>query len=129
MDLSTAIHLLGETLGDVLRAQESTALFATEERIRALAKSRRAGDAGAARQLAGEVSALGLDAARATASAFAHYFELVNLAEEGYRLQALRERERARHPEPIGESIGDRVRRSAWLMLPAFAPVWCRRRM
>ena len=41
MDLSTTIHLLGETLGDVLRTQESVALFEVEERIRTLAKTRR----------------------------------------------------------------------------------------
>ncbi len=58
MDLSDTIHLLGELLGQVLSAQESTALFETEERIRALAKARRAYDASAAQQLALEVAAL-----------------------------------------------------------------------
>jgi phosphoenolpyruvate carboxylase len=42
VDLSDSIRLLGDILGDVLRAQESEALFETEERIRALAKARRA---------------------------------------------------------------------------------------
>ena len=32
VDLSASIHLLGETLGEVLRTQESVALFETEER-------------------------------------------------------------------------------------------------
>src|SRR5438132_1303957 len=103
LDLSATIHLLGETLGEVLRAQESSALFGTEERIRALAKSRRAGDAAAAGGLADEVGALDVDGARATASAFAVYFDLVNLAEESHRIRALRER--ARSPEPIRESL------------------------
>jgi phosphoenolpyruvate carboxylase len=111
VDLSAAIHLLGETLGEVLRAQESDALFETEERIRALAKARRAGDAAAATRLAQEVAALSPDAARATASAFAVYFDLVNLAEEAQRLQALRARERAQHPAPIAESVGEAVAR------------------
>jgi len=71
LDLSATIHLLGETLGEVLRAQESSELFGTEERIRALAKSRRAGDAAAVGGLADEVGALDVDGARATASAFA----------------------------------------------------------
>ena len=109
LDLSASIHLLGETLGDVLRTQESPALFATEERIRGLAKARRAGDATAAARLADEVAALSLDFARATASAFAVYFDLVNLAEEAHRILALRERERVLHPAPIGESVGDAV--------------------
>ena len=51
VDLSATIHLLGETLGEVLRTQESVALFETEERIRALAKARRAGEPGAAEAL------------------------------------------------------------------------------
>src|SRR6267142_2170939 len=96
-------------LGEVLRAQESTALFETEETVRALAKSRRAGETAAAKQLAEVVAALPVATARATASAFAVYFDLVNLAEEGHRIQALRARELALHPAPIGESIGEAV--------------------
>ncbi len=109
MDLSTTIHLLGEALGEVLRTQESAAVFKTEERIRALAKARRLDDTTAGAQLAGEIAALPDDAARATASAFAVYFDLVNLAEEVHRILALRERERSLHPAPITESIGDAV--------------------
>jgi phosphoenolpyruvate carboxylase len=109
LDLSAAIHLLGETLGEVIRAQESPALLDTEERIRALAKARRGGDVDAAGRLAAEVAALSTDDARATASAFAVYFDLVNLAEESHRIAALRERERAQHPAPIGESLRDAV--------------------
>jgi len=109
VDLSSAIHLLGQTLGEVLRTQESVALFETEERIRALAKARRAGEAAAADRLATEVASVPADAARAMASAFAVYFDLVNLAEEIQRIRALRERERARHPAPIGESVGEAV--------------------
>ena len=52
LDLSTTIHLLGEILGDVLRTQESPALFDTEERIRALAKARRLDDKTAGERLA-----------------------------------------------------------------------------
>src|SRR5262245_8516009 len=109
MDLSAMIHLLGETLGQVLRDEESVAVYETEERIRALAKGRRAGEPAAAERLAGEVAGLSADLARATASAFAVYFDLVNLAEEAYRIQALRERERAQHPAPIAESVGEAV--------------------
>ncbi len=109
MDLSATINLLGETLGEVLREQESPALFETEEEVRALAKLRRTGKTVAAGRLAEAVTSLPVEAARATASAFAVYFDLVNLAEEGYRIQALRARERALHPAPIGESIGEAV--------------------
>ena len=113
MDLSTSIHVLGEVLGDVLRTQEARALFETEERIRALAKARRAGEAAAAERLTAEVAALSPDAARATASAFTVYFDLVNLAEEAHRIRALRERAREQHPAPIAESIADAVTRLA----------------
>jgi len=106
VDLSAAIHLLGETLGDVLRTQESDALFDTEERIRVLAKALRGGEVADARELADAVATLSTHAARVTASAFAVYFDLVNLAEEGHRIRTLRERERARHPAPIPGSIG-----------------------
>ena len=111
MDLSATIHLLGEALGDVLRAQESVALFETEEHIRALAKARRAGEMDAAVHLPLAVADLPVDAARATASAFAVYFDLINLAEEVHRIQALRARERAQYPAPIGESIGEAIAR------------------
>lgn len=93
----------------MLRSQESVALFETEERVRALAKARRAGEMEAAVQLPGAVAELPEEAARATASAFAVYFDLVNLAEEVHRIRALRARERARHPAPVGESIGEAV--------------------
>ena len=111
MDLPATIHLLGETLGAVLRARESTALFASEETVRGLAKARRAGDPAAGAGLADAVALLSLDAARATASAFAVYFDLVNVAEESHRIRALRERRRAQHPAPIAESVGAAVAR------------------
>ena len=55
------------------------------------------------------MEALSADEARVTSSAFAVYFDLVNLAEEAQRVWALRERERAAHPAPIGESLGAAV--------------------
>ncbi len=109
MDLSATIRYLGELLGQAISEQESPALFDTEERIRALAKARRAGDDAAAAQLAEQVAALAIDQARAVASAFTLYFDLANLAEEAQRVDALRERERAQHPAPIGESIAEAI--------------------
>lgn len=109
MDLPATIRLLGELLGEVLTEQESPALFETEERIRTLAKARRAGDSTAEGMLAEEVARLSIDSARAVASAFTLYFDLVNLAEESYRRQALRKREREGHPAPIAESIAEAV--------------------
>jgi phosphoenolpyruvate carboxylase len=90
MDLSSTIHLLGDILGSVLSEQESPEIFEIEERIRAYAKTRRAGDGAAATELRNEVANLSLDQSRAVASAFALYFDLVNLAEEAERVLMLR---------------------------------------
>lgn len=109
MDLSSTIHLLGGLLGEVIGELESQALFDSEERVRNLAKLRRAGEAQAAGELAAEVESLALPAARAIASAFTLYFDLVNLAEETERIQRLRSRERAHHPAPLGESIAEAI--------------------
>lgn len=109
MDLSSTIHLLGDLLGQVLSEQETPGLFEIEERIRALAKARRAGDGSAAAHLSAEVTALSPDSARAIAAAFTLYFDLVNLAEEAHRVRALRQRERERHPAPIGESVAEAI--------------------
>lgn len=77
MDLPSTIHHLGEILGRVIAELESPAIFDTEETIRALARARRAGDAEAARQLAQEISKLSPNSARAIASAFTVYSDLV----------------------------------------------------
>jgi phosphoenolpyruvate carboxylase len=105
MDLSDTVRLLGDLLGQVVSVEESPQLFDTEERIRALAKARRAGDALAGAQLATEVATLLPNAARVVASAFTVYFDLVNVAEEDYRVQALRQRQRDQYPQPINDSI------------------------
>ena len=109
MDLSATIHLFGELLGAAISELESPALFEAEEHIRTLAKARRSGDDAAAHQLADEVASLAPDAARAIAAAFTLYFDLVNLAEEDSRVQALRLREREQYPEPTGGSIAEAI--------------------
>src|SRR5512147_3202312 len=109
MELSAAIHLLGDILGEVISELESPELFATEERIRAAAKERRSGKLSAAKQLETEVEALDANAARAVSAAFTTYFDLVNLAEEYQRVQQLRERESMLSPEPLKESVGDAI--------------------
>jgi phosphoenolpyruvate carboxylase len=111
MDLSATIHMLGDALGQVITDLEAAELFEAEERIRALAKDRRAGDEAAAERLQSEVAALDLRMAGGVALAFTVYFELVNLAEESYRVSTLRQREDDKHPEPIGGSIGQAIAR------------------
>ncbi|MEJ5226274.1 MAG: phosphoenolpyruvate carboxylase, partial [Anaerolineales bacterium] len=110
MDISQTIHLLGDLLGEVISDLESPALFATEERIRAAAKARRASDQTAAAALSDEIARLSPDEARAVASAFALYFDLVNLAEENERVDALRQREASLPPnQPMPDSIREAV--------------------
>ena len=109
MELTQNIHLLGDLLGKVISELESPQLFEIEERIRALAKARRVGDDAAAQELHEEVIALRNEEARVIASAFATYFDLVNLAEENQRVQYLRQRADASYPEPISESIGEAI--------------------
>jgi phosphoenolpyruvate carboxylase len=107
MELSEAIHILGDILGDVIGELESPELFAIEERIRIAAKDRRGGDVEAAKQLEAEVESLDVEQARGVSAAFTTYFELVNLAEEHYRVEQLRER--ILSPKPLGESVLDAI--------------------
>jgi phosphoenolpyruvate carboxylase len=107
MELSTAIHLLGDILGEVIGELESPELFAIEERIRIAAKDRRGGNAEAVKQLEAEVEALDVDQARAISAAFTTYFELINLAEENHRVAQLRAR--VLSPKPLGESVVDAI--------------------
>jgi phosphoenolpyruvate carboxylase len=107
--LSETIHLVGDLLGRVLREQESVALFEVEERIRKAAKERRAGDPQAEAVLLKEVATLDFEEARVVAAAFALYFDLVNLAEENYRVDRLRARTREAYPFSPSGSIGEAV--------------------
>ena len=109
MDISQYIHLLGDQLGKVISELESPAIFEIEERIRAEAKARRAGDSAAAERMRAEVGDLKAEEARAMAAAFATYFDLVNLAEENYRLGLLRQQELEKAPNPVRESIAEAI--------------------
>ena len=109
MEISQYIHLLGDQLGKVISELESPEIFATEESIRADAKSRRTGDPEGALRLREKVRVLKADEARAVAASFATYFDLVNVAEENYRLELLRQQEMENAPNPVRESIGDAV--------------------
>ena len=111
MDLSAAIHLVGDILGQVIGEQESPAAFDLEERIRAAAKARRAGEPAAGQALAAEIASLNPAQARVVAAAFSLYFDLVNSAEEYHRVKVLRQQERENDPEPVNESVGEAVAR------------------
>lgn len=90
MNLSHTVRLLGNILGQVLIEQESDEIFELEEDIRNLSKERRANNPTAQEQLRSKVTSLSSEQARAVASAFALYFDLINLAEENYRIANFR---------------------------------------
>ncbi len=108
--LSEDIHLLGDILGHVIRRQAGIEIFELEERVRALAKTRRVeADPSVDRRLAYVVGRLDPAEAELVARSFTTYFELVNLAEEQHRVRVLRERERDAHPQPLPESVAEAV--------------------
>jgi phosphoenolpyruvate carboxylase len=90
--LRTEVRALGSALGRVITRLEGRETFETVERIRQLAKSRRAGDRAAEKQLGKAIAELTLGDAFNQAMAFTLYFELVNLAEENFRIMLLRRR-------------------------------------
>ncbi len=111
--LRAEIRSLGATLGQTIAALEGEKTLELVETLRNLAKSSRSGDAVAARELAQTIGRLSPADAFNQAMAFTLYFELVNIAEENFRIRLLRERNR-RHrsalaaghaSEPMRESI------------------------
>jgi phosphoenolpyruvate carboxylase len=113
MARSRALHddigLLGDLLGEVIRAQEGAEVFALEERVRRLGKARRSGDATAGRELAALVATLPVDQATVLVRAFTGYFRLVNLAEDNERVRRIRERERQEAPAPRRGSLREAI--------------------
>ncbi len=94
------VHLLGDLLGQTLRAQEGEELFETVERVRALAKGARAGNAAdferLAQLLAGRPPAEALPVARA----FAEFLALANIAEQHHRVRRRHEYVRDQNAQP-----------------------------
>ncbi len=111
--LRAEIRSLGSALGRVISKLEGAEALETVETLRTLAKAARGGDEAAAGKLAAAVAKLTPAQAFTQAMAFTLYFELVNLAEENYRVLLLRKRRAARllaepktdDARPIRESI------------------------
>ena len=91
------VSALGRILGEALIEQEGRAFFDLEERIRALSKQRRGSShrEKAAAELRSAISALDTPTAERVARAFAHYFQVVNLAEQYHRVRRYRDYARA----------------------------------
>jgi phosphoenolpyruvate carboxylase len=96
------VHLLGDLLGQTLCAQEGAELFAMVERVRALAKSGRAGNAEDFDRLTALLAALPTAEALPVARAFAHFLSLANIAEQHHRVRRRRDYQRdpAARPQP-----------------------------
>ena len=117
-NLQAEIRSLGATLGSTIAALEGEQTLATVERLRTFAKKSRAGEVSAARSLAQSVARLTPTQALNQAMAFTLYFELVNLAEENFRIQLLRQRNQKHRNDlaagtasvPMRESIEAAVR-------------------
>jgi phosphoenolpyruvate carboxylase len=88
------VRLLGDLLGETLRAQEGSDLYGLVERVRALAKQARAGDGDAAESLRSMLGSLGAGEALPLARAFAHFLALTNIAEQHHRVRLRRQRRR-----------------------------------
>ncbi|HEY2936801.1 MAG TPA: phosphoenolpyruvate carboxylase [Gaiellaceae bacterium] len=91
--LRANVRLLGELLGAVLVEQEGKWLLELEERVRALSRAGREGDAAAAAELTGAVAELPLEQQALVLRAFALYFQLANIAEQHHRLRRRRQYE------------------------------------
>src|SRR5688500_14029904 len=91
------VHLLGDLLGDTLRAQEGVELFEMVERVRALAKSGRAGNDADFDALAELLASRPTSDALPVARAFSHFLTLANIAEQHHRVR--RRRDYLRDPD------------------------------
>jgi phosphoenolpyruvate carboxylase len=94
------VHLLGDLLGQTLCAQEGEELFAMVERVRALAKSGRAGNADDFDRLAELLAARPTTESLPVARAFAHFLGLANIAEQHHRIRRRREYHRDPDSQP-----------------------------
>jgi phosphoenolpyruvate carboxylase len=83
------VRLLGELLGETLRAHGGEGLFDTVERVRSLSKASRTGESEFA-ELASFLATLPVDAATPLARAFAHFLNLANVAEQHHRIRRRR---------------------------------------
>ena len=103
------VSSLGRILGEALIELEGTPFFDLEERIRALSKERRALPHGRkpAEALRRAIAELDTPTAERVGRAFAHYFQVVNLAEQYHRVRRYRDYARAGESRlgPLSELI------------------------
>ena len=84
------VRLLGNILGEVLIRQEGDAVYELVERVRALSKAARLGEADADNDLNGLIRSLPVADAHRVARAFSHFLALANIAEQHHRIRRRR---------------------------------------
>jgi phosphoenolpyruvate carboxylase len=108
--LHSDIELLSEALDAVIADLAGEAAFGELVAIRRLAAERRQGSPDAERRLATAIAELAEPSARNVARALGIFFDLANIAEDLQRVRVLREREQARFPSPLSESLAAALR-------------------
>jgi len=95
------VHLLGELLGQTIRAQYGQGFLDKIELIRTGAKAARRGSVEGARQLTATLDALGEDELLPVARAFNQFLNLANIAEQYHRIR----RRTPKEPEPFENRV------------------------
>ena len=94
------VRLLGELLGETLRALEGDELFRTVEHVRTAAKDARSGNRDDFDALTEDLSHLAVEAALPVARAFSHFLHLANVAEQHHRTRRRRAYQRDAKASP-----------------------------
>ena len=96
------VRLLGELLGETLKSRGGQGLFDIVERVRALAKSARAGSERDLDTLATVLRAQPVESTVPVARAFSHFLTLANIAEQHHRVRRRRDyqRDTSARPQP-----------------------------
>lgn len=110
-ELRREVGQLGRLFGEVLREFAGEEAFQLVEEVRTLVRKFRENDSQAGNELRVLLASRDEAELNALIRAFTTFLELANLAEDRQRIRVLRERERAAHPAPRSESIGDAVRK------------------
>ncbi len=103
MELTSTLKLLNEILWEVLNQLESTDVFALEEQFRTLAREQ--GEQAPVEFL----RSLDVRQTYLIARAYTLYFDLMNAAEDNYRVNALHREALVNAPLPVHDSIEDAV--------------------
>jgi phosphoenolpyruvate carboxylase len=105
------VRLLGDLLGQTLKAQAGAGVFTTVERVRALSKRARAGEDADFGVLADELARVAPEDVLPVARAFTHFLHLANIAEQHHRVRRRRAHQRDPRERPQRGSCQDAFER------------------